>query len=183
MQDDNSANWKFNPQEDVSGNTAPQEVDQKTAPVEVSWTASEFIDHQKNTGWYLLLLIGVLLLAGIVYLATRDLVSAIVIIVVGILFAVLAGRKPRQLSYRIDSRGIQIGEKSFEFSTFKSFTIHQEGVIGYITLLPLKRFMPDISIFFPPEDAEKITEALSYNLPNEQHKEHGIDRLMKKLRF
>jgi hypothetical protein len=102
---------------------------------------------------------------------------------VGILFAILAGKQPRQLSYSLDTSGITIGEKFYSYEMFKSFTILEEGAIGCVNLLPLKRFMPELSIYYPPEEEEKILNVLTGSLPNDQKQEHSFDRLMKRIRF
>jgi len=178
---DQQADWSFNPDEVATSSSAstPNPLVHK----EVSWSASEFIDHHKSAGWYYMLFLGTGVLTGVIYLLTKDLISVIVIAVVGLLFAILAGRKPRQLPYRIDSKGITIGDKFYVFSAFKSFALLREGAVGCINLLPLKRFMPEISIYFPPEEENKIVEILADSLPNEQRKEQGVDKLMKRLRF
>jgi hypothetical protein len=152
-------------------------------PNEVSWTASEFIAHHKGASWYLMLLGAIVAVAGLTYLLTGDSISTVTIIIVGFLFALLASKKPRQQSYKIDHSGINVGEKFYPHESFKSFAVIEEGVVGCINLVPLKRFMPEISIYFPPEEEAKIIDILSASLPNDQREEHQFDRLMKKIRF
>jgi hypothetical protein len=150
---------------------------------EIAWTASEFIANHKNAGWYLVLFAVIGAVAGLTFVLTGDWVSSATIVVVGGLFAILAGKKPRQLSYRLDGGGITIGDKFYPYHDFKSFTILHEGTIGCINLLPLKRFMPELSIYYPPDEEKKILDVLTASLPNDQKEEHGFDRLMKKIRF
>ncbi len=149
----------------------------------LKWTASEFVDHQKTILWYLALLGGVALLSGVLYLATRDVLSSIAIVIAGILFAILAGRKPRVLSYEINNKGLTIDKKFYPYSLFKSFSLFQEGAIGAISFMPLRRFMPELSIHFSPDMAGKIIDDLSLHLPNEEYVENPIDRFAKKIRF
>jgi hypothetical protein len=175
-----SGSWTFHPEETAS-KTEPHEKQDTHDPV--TWTASEFVAHHKSAGWYFGLLAGTAAVTGLVYLFTRDAISAVSIGVVGILFAILSSKKPRQLSYAVDSRGIHIGDKLYPYGVFKSFSIQQEGVLGYISLLPLKRFMPEISVYFPPENGDEIVKILSNNLPYEHRQEQSIDRLMKRMRF
>ena len=101
----------------------------------------------------------------------------------GGLFALLANHKPRQLAYKIDNSGINIGSKLYPFEQFKSFSLAREDAIEYVNLMPLKRFMPDVSIYFPPEETEKIVTILSDHLPHHDTGERQIDKLAKKLRF
>ena len=183
--------WAFRPGNETESESdfhppsteVPNETSPQNQAESISWTASEFVDNHKTAGWYIKLMLAILAIAVLSYLLTRDLISASVIVVVGFLFAILASKKPRQMTYRIDNAGISIGNNTYPFHTFKSFAIVEEGAIGCINLLPLKRFMPELSIYYPPEEEAKIIDVLSASLPNDQRQEHSFDRLMKKIRF
>ncbi len=149
----------------------------------VSWTASEFIDHQKTPSWYLGLAAVTVVAMGLVYVLTRDYISTGVIGTVAILFGVIAARQPRTLQYQISDHGIQIGDKFFEYALFKSFSVTQDGPIYSITLMPLKRFMTPISMYYDPKDEKKIGNILSDYLPYEERSHDVVDRLMNKIRF
>ncbi len=59
----------------------------KTTPAGTkTWTASEFVAHQKTPGWYGLLALAALVLSGLIYLLTRDIISASVVIVAALFF-------------------------------------------------------------------------------------------------
>lgn len=162
---------------------APDRPKNQGESQEATWTASEFIANHKTAGWYMMLLAAIVVIAGLTFFLTGDWISSATIVIVGSLFAVLAGKKPRQLSYKVDSSGITIGGKFYPYHDFKSFTVLHEGSIGCINLLPLKRFMPELSIYYPPDEEEKILDVLSASLPNDQKAEQGFDRLMRKIRF
>ena len=154
------------------------------SPIEpITWTGSEYLDRHKNTGWYLGLAGFIALVCAVVYIIGRDLLSVGFIALMGILFAIIAGRKPRQLAYAIDDQGLHIGQKSFGFNEFKSFSLQREGAIGYISLLPLRRFQPELTIYYAPEDEQRIFEALALRIPHEDHKETLIDKLIRLIRF
>jgi len=149
----------------------------------ISWVASEYISQTKNGGWYAALFGAIVLVCGVVYLVSRDLLSVVFLSVMGILFAVIASRKPRQMQYTIDAEGILIGNREYDFGSFKSFSLQHDGAVGYISLLPLKRFMPEIVIYYAPEDEQRIFDALALNLPNENHKENITDKFARIIRF
>ncbi len=149
----------------------------------LSWTASEFIEHQKPQGWYLLLAGGSIAASAILYLLTQDVITVVVVVVAAIMFGIVGARKPRAMDYSIQPSGLQIGVKLFPFSGFKSFSVIEEGAINSIQLMPLKRFSPPISIYFPPEQEQQITYALADYLPHEDKERDAIDRLMKRLHF
>lgn len=171
--------WAFNPE--GAQNTQPDPaLDGSEA---VSWTASEFIAHQKNAGWYLMVILCGVAVAALIFLLTKDKISAGIIVAVAVTAAGLGARKPRVLSYRVDSRGITIGNKSYHYDLFKSFAVIDEEAVTSIYLVPQKRFMPAITIYFEPKDEERIINVLGAYLPEEHQQLDLIDKLMRKIRF
>lgn len=177
----NSGGQQFNTISDNNGiaQQNPQEQPDST----VSWTASEFIAYQKGVGWYVVALMALLVIGGIIFLITKDYISAIMTSLLIFVFIVFASRKPRVLNYEISDQGIHIGNNLINFSTLKSFAVIDEGSIRSIDLLPLKRFMPSISMYFEPQDELKIVQALGSYLPKEERNQPFIDKLMHKIRF
>lgn len=150
----------------------------------VRWTGDEFIAHHKTMQWYAALGAGTAMIAVLVYLLTsRDFVPAGVVVLVAIVFAIFASRKPRKLEYVIDSSGIQIGARLYPFSGFKSFSLVEEESAQAVWLMPLKRFMPIIAVYFDMKDGQKIVDALSRVLPVEDRQPDIVDHLMHRLKF
>lgn len=149
----------------------------------VTWMASEFIHHDKSFGWYFGLLIGTAILAFFVYVLTKDVISAAVIIVAGVVLGAYGSRPPRQLQYTIDSNSLTIGDKQYSFHEFKSFTVIPEGAFSGIIFMPLKRFAPSLTVYYAPDDQEKIMAVLSAILPYEEPRQDPVDNLMRRIRF
>lgn len=149
----------------------------------VTWTASEYVAHDKNAGWYFLVVLAAVAVAAAVFLITRDMVSPIVVVVLGIAFAIFGARKPQVLEYSIDSTGVRIGQKLYPFGLFRTFSVIEEDAIRSILLMPLQRFNLPISIYYDPTDEPKIIEALSVHLPHEERRMSPVDNLMRKIRF
>lgn len=152
-------------------------------PEEISWTASEFVAHDKSFGWYVTLAFVASLVAVGVYFLTKDYVSSGVVIFAAIIFGIYGSHKPRQLPYRLNHQGITIDKKHYSFNEYRSFSVIQEEVFSSITLMPLKRFAPPLSLYFAPEDEEKILNLLSTCLPFEERKRDAVDALMHRIRF
>lgn len=151
---------------------------------EISWSASEFVAYHKSMGWYALMILAIIVLAGFVFLVTNgDIISVVSIFLIGMLFLAFASRKPRTLNYRINKDGVTVGEKLYSFSTIKSFAVIDEGSLHSIMLIPIQRFLPAISLYFDPQEEQKIVETLGGYLPHEERKQDAIDRLMHKIRF
>ncbi len=183
--DDQNSSWNYRT-EDVAPDRNEFTDNQSLSPTEsepVTWSGSEFIANHKSGFWYLTLVGFLSIVCALVYLVSRDLISVIFIAIMGVLFAVIAGRKPRQFNYSIDSYGIHVGQKFYPYSDFLSFSMQKDGAIGYINMLPLHRLRNELSIYYPPEDEERIFNALASQLPNQQRKETYIDRLVKFIRF
>ena len=176
-----NANWAYQqenqPQQDTQSAPEPQ------AHEPVSWTASEFIAHHKSAGWYTTVVASFAAVCLVIYLVTGDIVSVVAISIVVGLFLVVSSKKPRQQAYSVSNEGISVGQKFYPYADFKSFSLVHEGAVGYVSLMPLKRLMPEISIYFAPEDEARIIDVLAENLPNDQRGDKGLDRVMKQLRF
>lgn len=149
----------------------------------ITWTASEFVAHNKSAGWYALLMIGTLLLAAVVFFVTRDIISVSVVIVAGLLLGVYGAHQPRQVEYIVDRRGIGIGQKHHTYDEFKSFSVAPEGAFSSLVFMPLKRFAVPTTIYYAPDDEERILSILADHLPLEEHRRDAVDSLMHRIRF
>jgi hypothetical protein len=149
----------------------------------VSWSASEFVAHHKNSGWYLLLILGAVVVAALVYVFTRDWLSTAVVVVAGTVLAAYSSRKPRQLNYAVDGRGVTVGTKFFAYSEFRSFSIVPEGAFASIVFMPLKRFGIQTTIYYDPQDEDRIIDVISPHLPHEEHQADMLDHMMRRIRF
>ncbi len=174
------AQWQFNPADQAP---IASQVPQAVSPAAVNWTASEFIAHDKTTGWYTTLAVGGLVLAVLIFLLTRDWISTAVIVIITVVFGVFAARQPRVLNYALDSSGLHIAEKFYSYTDFKSFSVLEEGGIRAIWLMPLKRFMPSITVYYAPNDEDKILDVLASYLPFEERDQDLVDKLIRKVRF
>mgnify|MGYP001578589013 CR=1 FL=1 len=125
MQQDN-APWQYHPDQTgaspaevtVAGPTAnTAATPAKTGSV--SWTAPEYLAHERGAGWYLLLILGTSLLAASIYLLSKDLFAPIAIGAVGIIVGVFAARKPQDISYGLSSSGVAIGPKAHPYSSHR----------------------------------------------------------------
>lgn len=149
----------------------------------ITWTASEFIAHQKSSGWYGYLAGGAAVLTLIVWFLTRDFISSAVVVAAAAAFGFYAARKPRDVSYSLDGDGLTIANRSFPYQQFRSFSIIREGAFSSIAFVPLKRFAPLVSIYYDPADEQKIVDLLNSQLPLEHRQPDLIDQLMWRMRF
>ncbi len=179
------AGWKFDGKNPSTNPQAPlsQQSPAISVPTDVAWSASEYVHHEKDAKWYFAYSGISIAILAVVYLLTRDLISVGILAVLAIGFGVFAARKPETLDYRIDASGIHIGPKLYPVTMFKSFAVVEEGSINSIALMPLKRFMPPITMYCAPEDEKKVEQALGAMLPQETREQDRVDKLMHKVGF
>jgi hypothetical protein len=149
----------------------------------VSWTAPEFMAHDKSVSWYFGLTATAAIFAFFTYLISKDIISAAVVIVAAIVFGFYAAYKPRQSTYGLHEGGISINDKAYSYDDFKSFSIKPEGSHMNLTFMPLKRFATPLTIYYSPPDEEKIMKVLAARMPYEEPRRDATDSLMKRIRF
>lgn len=149
----------------------------------ITWTASEFISNEKGTGWYAILFAGSAVLAALVYFLTKDKISTGVVVLAALAFANFAGHQPRTQQYGISRDGVQIGMKLYNFQDFKTFSVIEEGAIASIVFMPLKRFMPPLTIYVAPDMEDQVVDYLGAFLPFEQRRADAIDNLLRRIGF
>jgi hypothetical protein len=149
----------------------------------ISWTASEFVEHDKSFDWYLALAVVAVLVTALLYFLFRDIMTAATPLVAALALGFYGRRRPRQLHYQLDSQGLAIDQKYLPYNLFRSFAIMDEGPFVSLVFLPLKRFGFLTTIYLDPKDEEQIIDLVSQHLPLEPREHDPIDRLMKRIRF
>jgi hypothetical protein len=175
--------WLFNDTEDSVTLPRAKSVSKPSRSSTFSWTASEFVEHTKNLGWYVGLIMVAIILAALVFIITRDKISTGMVIIAALALGIFATRKPRTLEYRLDDTGLTIGTKFYSYEGFKSFSVIDEGPVHSVFLMPMKRFMPGLSLYYDQKDQQKIADILAQRLPLEDRHVDTIDRFMHRIRF
>lgn len=187
---DNDSPWQYKPdgkrQDSPKGAYASTSDARPTTPKKsdqsLAWSASEYIEHQRGLGWYVVLaLLTLAISAGLYFL--KDIFAAISVLVVGAILVLFVQRKPQQIPYELSERGVQIGEKLYNYNQFKSFSVIREGALSSVSFLPLKRFMPPISAYFDPKDEQKIIDIIGDHLPYEERGPDKMDVISRRLRL
>lgn len=165
--------------------TQPEPVqNQPSEPpdTEISWEASEYIQHDKDAGWFIILIIAALALFGLTIVLKQWTFAAVVVAMTTAL-VVYAKRPPRLLHYHLSDRGLLVEDHPYAYSDFRSFGVIQEGPLYSIRLIPRQRFMPPVSVYFDQQDGEQIVDILGTHLPMQTIKADFVDALIRKLRF
>ena len=148
----------------------------------VSWEASEYVHHSKGASW-IAGLVGVSLVLIAIAIWTGAWTFVALIVVMSVAMGVVAFRSPRVLRYNLNDQGLQVDEHFYDFTDFRAFGVLGEGAFYTIMLLPTKRFMPAVHIYFAEQDGEKIVDILGAHLPMEHLEQDPVEKLMRRLRF
>ncbi len=148
----------------------------------VSWEASEYIHRSKDALWTLgFIAVSLLSLGGAIWLQAWTFVALIV--VMAIAMGVFAFRPPHVAKYNLSHQGLEINGKLYAFSEFRAFGVRPEEAFFIVLLIPVKRFMPAITVYFAEDDGEKIVDIFGAHLPMEEMQPDPIDSLMRHIHF
>jgi hypothetical protein len=186
-QPETNTNWEYKPENDAPGYDGNDFAQATGVPMKeipsLNWSASEYVAHEKSAGWYGLFFAGSFVTVLLVFLITRDVLASIVVLLACVAISVYAARKPGTNNYVVDENGVKVQERFYPYSTFRSFSLVEEGAINSIWLKPLKRLSPIVVMYFSPEDEQKIIDVLANFLPHEDRELDAIDRFSKRIRF
>lgn len=148
----------------------------------VNWDAEEYVQRQKNGGWYLGL---VLVVAGLVALSVvlKWWTFTALVVLSAVAIVIYSVRPPRTLHYSMTGKGLAEGNRLYSYDDFKSFGVLQDEKGCAIILTPRKRFSPRVTVYFPRERGEEIVDAFGARLAMEEVKLDFLDKLVKWLRF
>lgn len=149
----------------------------------LSWEASEYVHHEKRTIWFVWVLLAALILLGISIFLLQSITFSVLVIVMTIALLVYAVRPPHIMRYQLSHYGIRINDKTFRFHDFRYFGVIEEGPLISAVMIPVKRFLPAVNLYFPTEQADEIVDILGSNLPMEDVEPDAVEKMMHKLRF
>ena len=158
---------------------APSELPQ-IAPV--VWQDIEYIQHDKNPLWYVgFVIVIIILIAGAVLLQAWTFIPLIIVMAVALV--IYTHRPPRLLSYSWSAKGLTINDQLHPAGEFKSFGILQDGAHNAIVFIPVKRFRPGLTVYFPAEVGEELVDAVGAYLPMQDLHLDAFDKIIRKLRI
>lgn len=149
----------------------------------VHWQAQEYIHHEKTMLWFIIFGVVVVGLIAVAIWVMQSITFAILVPVMAVALVVYSRRPPRVLNYTLSRQGLHINDRLYPFSQFKGFGVIHDGKEYSVMLLPVKRFMPGVSVYFPEEAGEAIVDMLGVRLPMQQLRLDPIDILIHKLRI
>lgn len=150
---------------------------------EFSWNGPEFIYHEKNFKWYTYLVLVTSALVAVLVMFTKDIISAILAVLLASIFGVYANKKPATVKISVNKKGVEIANKTTYYESFKSYSVLDFEEYSCVTFMPVKRFSVLLSIYFKTEDKDKIIAVFENKLPLDNRKEDFIDRATRVIGF
>ena len=154
-------------------------------PFEIIWSAPEFEHRPKTNGWYWTsIILAVLLLAFAIW--QRNFLFALFIIVAEILVIIWGDREPATVNFKIDHKGVYIGERHFyphahilSFSYIDRDHTEWADVVFHLH----KRFQPTLKVHFPKGRLKELQGDLTDMVPLVVHEESTLDLIERLLGF
>lgn len=154
----------------------------------LSWSAPEYEDKERSKDWFWALGI-IIVTSSIAAIIFNDYFFAALLIISGILLGFFAVKKPMEIFYELNNKGLKVGSRIYPYENIKSFwvqiTQHEEENTKPLLFIHSERvFMPVITIPIRETDAEEIHYILSSkNIREIEMKEHPTDKIMEALGF
>ncbi len=165
---------------------APQQpVNAQGQPTDnpVQWQGPEYIVQPKTSTWYLLFGIVVLVLIAVAALLIQSWSFAILVPVMAAALIMYINRPPRMIQYVLSGKGLYINEVLHPLTEFRSFGVREEHGVQALVFVPVKRFKPGLTVYFPPEMGEAVVDILGARMPMEEMQPDFFDKLIRRLRL
>lgn len=143
----------------------------------LSWTTIEYLHHEKNSDWYWI--VGIITISiAIISIILNNLIFAVLIIISSFTLSLFASKRPETIQIEIDNRGVTTGKIHYNYKDLESFWVETREHIPKVLFKSQKTFMPFIVVFIEEVEPEKVHEVLSQYLPEEEHREPFLEKLL-----
>lgn len=166
---------------ETPGEPAPLSETPEIEPVR--WQAQEYIQHDKGQLWFAAFAAAFVALMAIAIFLIQSITFDILVPVMAVALFVYVNRPPRMIDYTLSRKGLHINDRLYPFGEFKGFGVVHDGKEFSVLLLPIKRFKPGVSVYFPEEAGEAIVDMLGARLPMQELHLDIVDRIIRKLRI
>jgi|SRR3989344_3463384 len=145
---------------------------------EIVWDASEFEYHEKGPTWFWLTIIFTALVA-IFSIGRGNFLFAIFVIVAELLILHWGRKKPREIRFRLEEKGIHAGRSFYPFSELEAFTFHGNEIV----FKKKSRLSDYFKIYAHEEHLDHVKEFLSRHLPEFEYEESLMEHIAKLIGF
>lgn len=158
-------------------------TDEQSQQEPVRWQATEYIQHEKNGLWFIAFILVTLGLMAVAIFLIRSWTFTILIPVMATALLTYTHRPPRLINYTLSHKGLHVNDHLYSFAEFKAFGVIRDGGEYSIMLVPIKRFRPGVTVYFPEEVGEPLVDLLGTRLPMRDLHLDLVDKIIRKLRI
>ncbi len=148
----------------------------------ITWETIEYLHREKTADWYWIVSIVTLSIA-LISIILNNIIFAILIIVASFTLSLLSSQKPKIIKAEVNNIGVLINKTLYPYKELDSFWVETRDHNDRILLKSKKILMPLISVFIDDVDPEEVRELLAEHLPEEEHREPFLEKLLKYLGF
>ena len=143
----------------------------------ISWQTQEYLHREKTADWYWI--VGIITVSiALISIILSNIIFAILIIVSSFTLSLFASKKPETVEVEINLSGVTFGKTHYPYANLDSFWIERREHTPKIILKSKKMLMPFIIIFIEDVPEEKVREILLQHLPEEEHIEPFLEKLL-----
>lgn len=151
-------------------------------PARVSWQTVEYLHTEKTTDWYWIVSIVAISIA-VIAIILHNLIFGILIIISSFTLLLFAGRKPETITVEINNLGVTVGKTRYPYGDLESFWIETREAYPKVLLKSKKVFMPFVVVLMNDVNHEQIHAVLEQHLPEKEHTEPFLEKLLLYLGF
>lgn len=148
----------------------------------ISWNTVEYLHTEKNSDWYWI--VGIVTVSiAIISIILNNVIFAILIIVSSFTLSLFASKRPEIIEVGIDNLGITVNGKRHAYKEIESFWIETRDYNPRLLLKSKKVFMPFIVLLIDDVEHEDVHRIISKYLPEEEHSEPLLEKILLYLGF
>ncbi len=149
----------------------------------IEWEAPEFEYREKTADWFWIVGIATITLIILAFFF-KNMLWGILATVGGFSISLYGAKKPATVKFKIDPKGIRVGDRMFEYENLESFWINYDPPQKKELIVKSKKtFMPYTKIMLRSEDPEKIRGYLLQFLDEEKIEESLTQTIMEIMKF
>ncbi|MDQ5969328.1 MAG: hypothetical protein QG579_485 [Patescibacteria group bacterium] len=143
----------------------------------ISWNTIEYLHTEKTTDWYWI--VGIITLSiALISIILNNIIFAILIVVSSFTLSLFASRKPEIINIEMNNSAVLVSKERHAYKDIESFWVETRDFNPRVLLKSKKMFMPFIVILIDDIEPEEVQTFLSKHLPEEEHSEPLLEKLL-----
>lgn len=150
----------------------------------IEWSAPEYTHKERGNDWFWTLGL-ITIVACVIAIWLKNYVFAVFLIISGCCLIMFTMRRPQDVTFIVETKGLTMGRDLHPWKSLKSFNIKNNDTDVYAKLLieTSKYFLPIYTLPFPKEKVDEMKETLLKVLPRSEIDESKSMVFMEKLGF